>query len=146
MHLYGLPFLLPSLALYAAESVIAVPSAIASPADLFVRGPSYPDLLERRRSGVGDPSPLLYVRDGDEHSHGHGHGHMAPIVELNETEVLLYHPPTPPSYWTIDIDEHDSGKARHPSLMALHALFMMIAFFGALPAGLSRHAPSSLPF
>jgi hypothetical protein len=30
--------------------------------------------------------------------------------------------------------------------MALHALFMMMAFFGALPAGLCRHAPSSLPF
>jgi hypothetical protein len=136
MHLYGLTpaFLLSSFALYAADSVIATPSAIASSADLFVRDPSYSDLTERPRSGVGSPSRLLYVRDGNEHDHGHGH---APIVQLNETEVLLYHAPTPPSYWTVDIDEHDSGNTRHPSLMALHALFMMLAFFGALPAGLS---------
>jgi hypothetical protein len=148
MHLHGptLAFLLPSSILYAANSVIATPSAIASSADLFVRDPSYSDLTERPRSGVNSPSRLLYVRDGDEHDHGHGHGHMAPIVQLNETEVLLYHAPTPPSYWTVDIDEHDSGNTRHPGLMALHALFMMLAFFGALPAGLPCHAPSSLPF
>ena len=138
MHSITLTFLLPSLALYATNPVTAVPSSIASPADLSVRNPSYPDIVER--VGVGDTTPLLYVRDGDEHGHGHGHhGNMAPLVELNETEVLLYHAPTPPSYWSIDIDEPDSGKSRHPGLMALHALFMILAFFGALPAGLSWH-------
>jgi hypothetical protein len=140
MRLYGLTFAfsLPFLISYAANSVVAIPYPIPSSADLFVRDLSYPDLTGRRGSSVRDPSPLLYGRDGDEHGHGHGHGHghMAPVVQLNESEILLYHDPTPPSYWTIDIDEHDPGKTRHPGLMALHALFMMLAFFGALPAGL----------
>ncbi|KAI0303853.1 hypothetical protein BC826DRAFT_1089177 [Russula brevipes] len=69
--------------------------------------------------------------------HGHGHENAAPIVELNETEVLLYHAPTPPSYWSIDIDGLDPGKTRHPGLMALHASFMTLAFLGALPAGIA---------
>ena len=139
MHPITFTFLLPSLALYAANPVIGTPSSIASPAGLSVRNPSHPGLAER--VGVGDTTPLLYLRDGDEHGHGHGHhGNMAPLVELNETEVLLHHDPTPPSYWSIDIDEPDSGKSRHPGLMTLHALFMMLAFLGALPAGSSRHA------
>lgn len=138
MHLITFTFLLPSLAFYAANPVIATPSSIASSADLSVRNTFHPDLAER--VGVSDTTPLLYIRAGDEHGHGHGHhGNMAPLVELNETDVLLHHAPTPPSYWSIDIDEPDSGKSRHPGLMALHALFMMFAFFGALPAGSSRH-------
>jgi hypothetical protein len=141
MHLYGLilAFLLPSLALYAPHSVSAI-----SPVDLAERNPSSQDLSHR----VDDSfSHLLFERDGDEHRHGHGHGgHAAPLVKLNETEVLLYHIPTPPSYWSIDIDDPDSGDARHPSLMFLHSLFMMLAFFGALPAGSSWHALSWILF
>jgi hypothetical protein len=132
MHLYGptLAFLLPSLALYAADSVIAV--------DRAIRNPSSQDLAYRD----ADDSfpPLLYDRDGD---HGHNHGNAAPIVQLNETEVLLHHAPTPPSYWSIDFDDPDPGNARHPSLMVLHSLFMMLAFLGALPAGSSWRAISS---
>jgi hypothetical protein len=137
MHPITFTFLLPSLALYAANPVIAIPSSIAPPVDLSVWNTFHPGLAER--VGDGD-KPLLYIRDGDEHGHGHGHhGNMAPLVELNETEILLHHAPTPPSYWSIDIDEPDSGKSRHPGLMALHALFMMFAFFGALPAGSHQH-------
>ena len=133
-----LTFLLPSLALYAANTVNAIPSSIVSPADLSVRNPSHPNLAER--VGVSDTSPLLYLRDGGEHGHGHDHhGNVAPLVELNETEVLLHHDPTPPSYWSIDIDDSDSRESRHPGLMALHALSMLLAFFGALPAGSSWH-------
>jgi hypothetical protein len=134
MHLYGLTlaFLLPSLALYAPDCVTAI-----APVDL---AECNPDLSDR----VDDSfPPLLFERDGDEHGHGHGHGHAAPLVKLNETEVLLHHAPTPPSYWSIDIDDPDSGNARHPSLMLLHSLFMMLAFFGALPAGSSWHTLSS---
>jgi hypothetical protein len=130
MRLYGhtLAFLVPSLALYARDSVIAVPS------ELVAGNPS--------SQGLSDtvPFPLLYDRDGDEHGHGHGHWSEAPIVQLNETEVLLHHNLTPPSYWFIDVDDSDSGKARHPSLMVLHSFFMMLAFLGALPAGSSWHA------
>jgi hypothetical protein len=141
MHLYGLTlaFLLPSIALYAADSVIAVPPAI----DLAIRNPSSQDLAHRVDVDDSFPS-LLYDRDGDEH--GHGHGNAAPIVQLNETEVLLHHAPTPPSYWSIDFDDPDSGNARHPSLMVLHSLFMMLAFLGALPAGSSWHTTSPLLF
>ncbi len=132
MHLCGLTltFLLPSLALYAPDPVTAI-----SPVDLT-------DLSNR----VDDSfPPLLFERD-DEPGHGHSHGHVAPLVEFNETEVLLHHGPTPPSYWSIDIDDRDSESARHPSLMLSHSLFMMLVFFGALPAGSSWHAISSLLF
>lgn len=129
MHLYGLTlaFLLPSLVLYAPDSVSAT-----SPVDLTERNSSSQDLSDR----VVDSFPLLLF-ERDNHEHGHGHGHAAPLVELNETEVLLHHSPTPPSYWSIDIDDPDSGDARHPGLMFLHSFFMMLAFFGALPAGSS---------
>lgn len=140
MHFYGLTLalFLPSLALYAPDSVTAI-----SPVRLAERNPSSQDLSDR----VDDSfSPPLFERDGDEHGHGHGHGHAAPLIELNETEVLLHHVPTPPSYWSIDIDDPDSGNARHPSLMLSHSLFMMMAFFGALPAGSSWHILSSLLF
>lgn len=125
MRLYGhtIAFLVPTLAIYAIHSVIAIPS------DVVVENPSSQELSNKVSF------PLLYDRDNDEHGHGHGHGSAAPIVQLNETEVLLHHNLTPPSYWSIDVDDSDSGKARHPSLMVLHSLFMMLAFFGALPAG-----------
>lgn len=65
----------------------------------------------------------------------HHHHHAAPLLKLNETEVTLYHAPTPPSYWTIDIVYQDEGVSRYPGLMALHAIFMCMAFFVALPVG-----------
>ncbi|KAH9965713.1 hypothetical protein BC827DRAFT_1125327 [Russula dissimulans] len=138
VHRLTRAFLLPSLATYVAHFVTAIPSVIASPHDLAKRDPS-PIHFSERADVADSLAPLLYVRDGDEHSHGHGHGHgsAVPVVELNETEVLLYHAPTPPSYWSIDIDDPDSGKTGHPSLMASHALFMVLAFLGALPAGIA---------
>jgi hypothetical protein len=130
MHLYGLTlgFLLPSLALYTADYAAAVPS---SPVDLGTRNPSS-GLSEREDASA--PFSPLYTRDGDEHGHSHGHGNVVSVVELNETDVLLDHDPTPPSYWSIDIDDH-GGETGHPGLMALHGLMMTLAFFGALPAG-----------
>ena len=70
-------------------------------------------------------------RDG--HSHNHNH-HEAPLLELNETEVSLYHAPTPPSYYTIDWEDEGYEK-RQGGLMIAHALFMSLAFFVALPMG-----------
>ncbi|KAI9447807.1 hypothetical protein H4582DRAFT_2137979 [Lactarius indigo] len=135
MHLHGLTlgFLLPSLALYVADHAVAVPSSIEYLVDLAIRNPSGLST----REDVGVPFSPLSIRDGAEHGHGHGHGNVAPVVELNETDVLLYHAPTPPSYWSIDIDGHGSGEKRHPGLMVLHALMMTLAFFGALPAGIA---------
>ena len=68
-------------------------------------------------------------RDG--HSHNH---HAKPLLELNETEITLYHAPTPPSYYTIDWEDEGYEK-RHGGLMIVHGLFMSIAFFVALPMG-----------
>ncbi|KAH9927164.1 uncharacterized protein BXZ73DRAFT_102753 [Epithele typhae] len=76
------------------------------------------------------PHQLLLPRDGDHHHHGQ------PLTELNETEVTMYHDPTPPSYYWIDLVETGDEK-RHPGLMALHVLFMSLAFFGALPIGIA---------
>jgi hypothetical protein len=73
----------------------------------------------------------LMPRDG----HSHHDSHSAPLGQLNETEVLMYHAPTPPSYWTIDIDDHNPGVSRYPGLMILHGLLMSLAFFVALPVG-----------
>ncbi|RPD66764.1 hypothetical protein L226DRAFT_565553 [Lentinus tigrinus ALCF2SS1-7] len=80
--------------------------------------------------------PLLVTRDGDHGHGGHGH-HAAPLTELNETEVTMYHAPTAPSYYWIDIMESHGDEKRYPGLMGLHALFMSLAFFGALPIGIA---------
>jgi hypothetical protein len=81
-----------------------------------------------------DPSllePLIRDLSGRD---GHHHGHHRPILpELNETDLLLHHAPTPPSYWSIDIDNLDPSASRYPGLMFLHALLMISAFFIALP-------------
>jgi len=60
-----------------------------------------------------------------------------PISDINETEILKWHPPTPPSYWSIDIEDHNPDIHRYPALIVLHVLFMSLAFFVALPAGIS---------
>ena len=65
---------------------------------------------------------------------GHNHHHHAPLLELNETEVRLYHAPTPPSYYTIDWEDEGYEK-RHGGLMIAHGLMMSLAFFVALPMG-----------
>ncbi|KAF7355193.1 hypothetical protein MSAN_01435000 [Mycena sanguinolenta] len=72
----------------------------------------------------------LLTRDGDEHGHHHGVG---PLLELNETEVTLYHQPTPPSYYTIDWEDPEQADARHPGLIITHSVFMFLAFLH-LPA------------
>ncbi|KAJ8595304.1 hypothetical protein M405DRAFT_909338 [Rhizopogon salebrosus TDB-379] len=66
--------------------------------------------------------------------------HGAPLTELNETEILQWHAPTPPSYWSIDIDDRDPSVLRYPGLMALHMVFMTLAFFVALPVGIAMRA------
>jgi hypothetical protein len=71
----------------------------------------------------------ILARDG----HSHHTSHTQPLVELNETEILMYHAPTPPSYYTIDWEENTDK--RHPGLMISHAIFMSLAFFVALPMG-----------
>lgn len=71
-------------------------------------------------------------RDG----HGHHNPHSAPLIELNETEVTMYHALTPPSYYTFDW-ESPGEPNRHPGLLMTHAVFMCTAFFIALPIGKS---------
>jgi hypothetical protein len=71
-------------------------------------------------------APNLARRDG--HSH-----HSAPLTELNESEVAMYRASTPPSYWSIDIDDQDPAVTRYPGLMAVHVILMSLAFFIALP-------------
>ncbi|KAF8897397.1 cytoplasmic protein [Infundibulicybe gibba] len=75
-------------------------------------------------------------RDGH-HNHN---PHASPLLELNETEVLMYHAPTPPSYYTIDWDNTDMSVSRHPGLMFAHAVFMCLAFFVALPVGIAMRS------
>lgn len=74
----------------------------------------------------------------DEHSHMHN-SESGPLLKLNETEVTLYHSPTPPSYYTIDWEGADASHHPHPGLIMTHALLMSLAFFVALPAGEIRN-------
>lgn len=87
-------------------------------------------------------SSTIHVRDD---THMHMHTHSAPVYEINETEILQWHLPTPPSYWSIDIEDRNPNVARYPALIALHALFMSLAFFVALPAGKAASPFSSSP-
>ncbi|KAI0068920.1 hypothetical protein BV25DRAFT_63309 [Artomyces pyxidatus] len=137
VHGLSLAFLLPSLALYTAIPTHAAPSALAAPEDLAAREASSSALVRRRelvRSEYDGFATTLQRRDG-EHAHSSHHG--APLTMLNETEILLYHAPTPPSYWSIDFEDHDSGNKRYPGLMMMHVLMMSAAFFGALPAAIA---------
>ena len=73
----------------------------------------------------------IVARDGGHDHHNH---HDTPKLELNETEIEMYHGKTPPSYYTMDWEDVDS-KSRYPGLLIAHALCMSLAFFGALPIG-----------
>lgn len=104
--------LLLALALVSVLSAASIVSASSASGDDF-------------RSGI-------LRRDG----HGHHNPHSAPLLELNETEVTMYHAPTPPSYYTFDW-ESPGETNRHPGLIMTHAVFMCMAFFIALPIGKS---------
>ncbi|KAH9850022.1 hypothetical protein C2E23DRAFT_870247 [Lenzites betulinus] len=114
-------FLLPALAATAAISVAAGPSCAESRSLDCLPEP---------------PERILAPRDGD-HEHGSHNHHAQPLLELNETEITMYHEPTPPSYFWLDIKEPPADAKRYPGLMGLHALFMSLAFFGALPIGIA---------
>ena len=92
--------------------------------------------LVQLQFSYASPSPSDIVRSVDVYSKrdGHHNHHAAPLLELNETEVMLYHAPTPPSYYTIDWEDEGYEK-RHGGLMIAHGLFMSLAFFVALPMG-----------
>lgn len=107
--------------------VLSLVATASPPPDSF---PSY----DPHGGEALDVPVIVYRRD--EHGHSHGH-HAQPLLELNETEVTLYHQPTPPSYWSIDFEDRTSGEPRYPGFMGLHILFMSLAFFGALPIGAS---------
>ncbi|KAI9001345.1 hypothetical protein BD414DRAFT_404717 [Trametes punicea] len=107
-------FLVPLLAAAVAAAVAAPSCSDASSLDC-VPGASSKQLLIPR----------------DEHG-GHNH-HAQPLVELNEEHLA----PTPPSYFWLDIKEPPADEKRYPGLMALHALCMSLAFFGALPIGIA---------
>jgi hypothetical protein len=77
-------------------------------------------------------SPALHSDPRDDHDHHHG----APLLELNETAILMNHAPTPPSYWSIDIDRLDPSISGHATLMAFHVALMCLAFFMILPMGM----------
>jgi len=125
-HLHVLPFLIPALA--AALAAAAPPTHDLYAEDVLTQEP--PSTLDR----------VLVRRDGD---HEHMHAHGAPLLELNETEITMYHQPTPPSYWTIDLVDKVPGEHRYPGLMAVHVLSMGFAFFGALPAGIALRSVKS---
>ena len=115
-------------ALARTPQVHAAPNALAEP-EPYIDSDTY---FRVRRAD----SNVLVARQG--HDHAHGHGHAAPLLELNETDILRFHEPSPPSYGTHDFEDPDV-EHKYPYLMGLHALFMGAAFFGALPIGTCFH-------
>lgn len=96
-------------------------------ADFFVHASpaSYDQILERSSLDA-----LYAKRDGSHHHNPHA----APLIELNETEITMYHAPTPPSYYTLDFE--DEGYEQRPKgFMIFHGIFMCLAFFVSLPVG-----------
>ncbi|KAJ7179854.1 cytoplasmic protein [Mycena crocata] len=88
-------------------------------------------------AGFTGSAELRQLEKKDGHSHGH---HVAPLLELNETEVTLWHQPTPPSYYTIDWEDPEQASARRPGLIITHAVFMSLAFFVFLPMGIAMRS------
>ncbi|KAJ3575156.1 hypothetical protein NP233_g1288 [Leucocoprinus birnbaumii] len=105
----------------------------------------HPSPASSQEIAVRDGSRSLFVRDG---GHDHHSSHAQPLLELNETEILMWHAPTPPSYYTIDWEEPENADKRHPGLMVSHAVFMSLAFFIALPMSIIlrsvKHAGQSV--
>lgn len=95
------------------------------------------ELAQAHATDVASSGDFLVYRRHDDHMHMH---HGAPLTELNETAILQWHAPTPPSYWSIDIEDRDPSVSRYPGLMALHVIFMTLAFFVALPVGIAMRA------
>lgn len=79
----------------------------------------------------GDGLFTAAVPRRDDHHRPQG----APLLELNETEMNMYHAPTPDSYYTIDWEGAGGPGARYPALMMTHIILMCLAFFVALPLG-----------
>jgi hypothetical protein len=66
-------------------------------------------------------------------SHGHSHSHAAPLLELNETDVLLTHAPDPLSYF--DYDRQVGEGPRYSNVLIAHVVIMVLAFAFVLPTG-----------
>ncbi|EJD00923.1 uncharacterized protein FOMMEDRAFT_147616 [Fomitiporia mediterranea MF3/22] len=88
----------------------------------------------------------VFARD----EHAHAHGHNEPLVELNETLILQWHKPTPPSYGTHDFEDPNVTH-KYPHLMALHGIALrsvkhawhgvsVAVFYGLVASGLSFSA------
>lgn len=92
--------------------------------------PSYEVGLDLRSPDTVSPSPFTLALRDDTHYHHKG----APLLEINEAEVLSKHKPTPPSYYTADWEDEDR-HSRHGGLMMVHGIFMGLAFFVSWPLG-----------
>ena len=80
-------------------------------------------------------SPSLLNDDLSLHHVGtHLHRKAAPLLEIDEAQVLSNHQPSPPSYYSGDWED-DGHQSRHGSLMFVHAVFMSLAFFVLWPTG-----------
>jgi hypothetical protein len=85
---------------------------------------------------LGSTPPQLdfFQRDG------HSHHHSKPLLELNETDILLWHSPTPPSYGGVDFEAADSSLPSRSGLIIFHVAMMCLAYFVALPIGKTSSA------
>ncbi|KAK7036350.1 hypothetical protein R3P38DRAFT_3485352 [Favolaschia claudopus] len=104
------------------------------PVHLALASSLFHSYAESSSFSTPDHALELITRSGGENGHHHG---VAPLLELNETELLQHgHSPTPPSYYTIDWEDPDQTPgSRHPGLIITHSIFMSLAFFGFLPTG-----------
>jgi len=77
----------------------------------------------------------LAVRRDTHHLHN-----GTPLLEIDESQVLSEHQPTPPSYYTADWED-EGHQSRHGGLMIVHGIFMGLAFFVSWPLGVFNTPP-----
>ncbi|KZO92141.1 hypothetical protein CALVIDRAFT_487969 [Calocera viscosa TUFC12733] len=74
----------------------------------------------------------------DEHSHA-SHD-QPPLLELNETEILMWHDPDPPSYYEHDfghLDPEHGGGPSYIGFLVLHIVSLTFAYFVFLPLAIA---------
>lgn len=89
----------------------------------------------------GDEDDDLHDLSHNNMAHDHSLPHSAPLIELNETMILLSHAPDPLSYWSHDFEAPEGQDFNNwRSLLILHVLGSVFASFILLPVAISMRS------
>ncbi|KAK4704761.1 hypothetical protein P7C70_g1445, partial [Phenoliferia sp. Uapishka_3] len=79
-------------------------------------------------NNIVNNTELAKLRQSDHHHDSH----VAPLLYINETQILLHHDPDPMSYLELDT----LAEGGYPGVLAVHIFLMSLAFFVCLPISL----------